>query len=109
MQVLPFTRKILVTIGLCEFTDSVWFIRTQFHQRICFATILIVIVAMEVCSLLYVWNHLRIGDIEGSLYAAFQVAAAFCIIGSLLTISQKRREVRLIFERFQTIVDECKL
>lgn len=64
---------------------------------------------MVVSSVLYAWDHLRIGDLEKSLYAAFQVAAAFCIIGSLVTISFERKKVRRILGGLQLVADKCKL
>lgn len=109
MQVLRLTRKILVIIGLCELSGNEWLIRTKFRQRLCFSTILTVIIAMEVSSILYVWHHIRIGDIENSLYAAFQVAAAFCIIGSLITIFFQKKKVRAILDGFQVVANNCKL
>lgn len=103
------TRKILVILGLCELSGNEWLIRTKCHQRMSFSIILTVIVAMEVSSVLYVLEYLKIGDLENSLYAAFQVAAAFCIIGSLITISYQKKKVRTILDGFQVVADKCKL
>lgn len=108
MEVLCLTREILVIIGLCELTGNEWIIRTRLRQRLSFSIILTVMIAMEASSILYVWNHLRIGDLESSLYAAFQVAAAFCIIGSLITISYQKKKVQTILDGFQAVVDNCK-
>lgn len=108
MEVLRLTRQILVIIGLCELSGNEWLIRTKCHQRISFSIILTIIIAMEVSSILYAWDHLRIGDLENSLYAAFQVAAAFCIIGSLITISYQKKKVRKILHGFQLVADYCK-
>lgn len=107
MEVLRLTRAILVIIGLCELNGNECFIRTECAQRASFLTILTVIVAMEVSSIIYVLDHLRIGDLESSLYAAFQVAAAFCIIGSLITIHFQKRKVRAILDGFQVVADKC--
>lgn len=108
MHVLRLTREILVIVGLCELIGNEWLIRTKCRQRMSFSIILTVIIAMEVASILYVWDHLKIGDLEGSLYAAFQVAAAFCIIGSLITISYQKKKVRMILDGFQAVADNCK-
>lgn len=109
MRVLRLTRQILVTIGLCELIGNEEPIRTKRRQRMSFSVILTVMIAMEVTSVLYAWDHLRVDDLENSLYAAFQVAAAFCIIGSLITISYQKTKVRTVLDGFQAIVDNCKI
>lgn len=108
MKVLSLTRQILVIIGLCELNGKDGPIRTKCHQRMSFSIILTTIIAMEVCSVLYIWDHLKIGDIESSLYAAFQLAGASCIICSIITIAYQKNKVRSILDGFQAIVDYCK-
>lgn len=107
MEVLRLIREILVFIGLCELNGSEAFVRTKWHQRFHFTIILFTIIAMDLSSVIYGWKHVKIGDVENSLYAAVQGSASFCIIGSLITIAWHKKKVGEIFDKFQVLADNC--
>lgn len=106
-EIIKTIQRILIGTGLCTRkggNDR----RTNIRQALVFSFILILYSLFELASTVYVVRHLRMGDIENSLYAGFQVAAIFSTIGCFLTVGYRKQEVRTIIDEIQKIVDESE-
>lgn len=107
MEIIETIQRIFTFTGLCTRkggNDR----RTNIYQALVFTFILMLYSLFGLASSVYVVRHLRMGDIENSLYAGFQVAAIFSAIGSFLTVGYRKQKVRIIIDKIQKIVDDSK-
>lgn len=107
-EIISTIQGILTFAGLCTRkggNDR----RTNIQQRLVFSCILMLYLLFEVASTIYVVRHLKIGDIENSLYAGFQVLAIFSTIGCFLTVGYHKQKVRIIIAEIQKLVDQSIL
>lgn len=109
MQLLRMIRMIFTAFGLCAIgphhsTKVKW----EFCPIVLFTCLCLMLFVLEVSSVLYFWNHLKMGDIKNSLFAALQFTAVISLIGSLLLIRYWRRNVRSVIDGFQNAFDQCE-
>lgn len=104
MQVIANVQNTLKVIGLCTVPNKYF----RLLQRVMCAIILLLLSAMYTASLTYAFDHLQMGDIENTLYACFQAAAAICDTGCIFTMSFQKNNVRKIIDELQKLYDECK-
>lgn len=104
MQMFKSVQNILKFIGLCSVPNKY----LHFGQQIICLIVLILLVFMSSASAYYIYGHTQVDDLENSLYAFFQLAAAICDIGSILSISYHKDKVKIIIDELQDIYDQCE-
>lgn len=109
MKILRTVRVIFTFVGLCsndphQATKSKW----NYGPVLLFIILFMALVMLEVSSILYFVDHLKMGDIKNSLFAAFQFTGAIALSGSFLLIFVTRRNVRSTFDGFQNAFNQCK-
>lgn len=109
MKLLRIIRAIFTSFGLCALAPhQSTKIKWEFCQIVLFTCLCFLVFLLEVSSVLYFWNHLKMGDIKNSLFAALQFTAVISLIGSLLLIRYWRRNVRSVIDGFQNAYDQCE-
>lgn len=104
MQIINPVQKVLKFIGLCSVSNKY----LRFGQQLVWTCVFTELIFMTSASGLYVLEALKIGDVENSMFAGFQMAAALCDFGSVITMVHHKKGVRKILEELQTIYDHCK-
>lgn len=105
MQVLKIVQDVLKLIGLCSVPGKY----LQFQQKIiCLFVLLVLVTGMSLGSAVYIFYHMKMGEVENSLYAFFQFAAAFGDANMILAISFQREKVKKIIDELQSLYDQCK-
>lgn len=108
MQTLQVSRRVITTFGMCSLANErdVWSTIVQIFSMILALAMLIQLDLFSVC---YVVQHLRMNDVESSTFAVMQVIAIFSTIASFVSLIYHRNSVCRFFDRIQSIVDHCKL
>lgn len=105
MQILKIVQDVLKLIGLCSVSGKY----LQFRQKLFGLFVLLVLVAgMSLGSAVYIFYHIQMGEVENSLYAFFQFAAAFGDANMILAISFQKDKVKKIIDELQNLYDQCK-
>lgn len=107
MSALRINRQFSTLIGVCSLSEGCSF-RMKIRQRINIILVLTGLVSMCWFSLCYVFQHLLLGDIEGSLAALKQVLAVSSTLASFTSLVFQMRRVRCIFDRIQNMFKKCK-
>lgn len=107
MQTLQVSRRIITAFGMCPLANGVdvW---SQLGQAITMILALIILIQLDWFSVCYVWQHLKVDDIESSTFALMQVIAIFCTIASFISLIFHRKNISHFFERIQSIVEQCE-
>lgn len=108
MKILHTIRVIFTSIGLCshnphEATSLKW----KYVPTVLFIILFLALVVLELSSILYFVEHLKIGDVKNSLFAALQFTGAFSLTGSFLLICYSKRNVRSALDGFQNAFNRC--
>lgn len=105
MKILPRIRGRFALIG---FLPDERYFGVRFAHTLVSILIFVILLMQEMCSITFMVTHFRAGDIEGGLYAAFQVSAVIPLIGSFITIMYNRHTIGRVIVTIQQIVNECK-
>lgn len=100
-------RQFSTIIGICSLSDGCDF-QMKIRQKVNIILVLTGLVSMFWFSLCYVFQHLHLGDIEGSLAALKQVLAVSSTIASFTSLVFQMKRVRCIFDRIQNMFKKCK-
>lgn len=106
MKILQSIRRIFVILGYLADDDRIF--RYDFFHTLVSLTILLIVFAMALTSVIYMVRHLQIGDIENSLFASLATLVASMAIGTYLLIIYNKTKLRRVIDDFQKIFDECK-
>lgn len=102
MNVLKSIRTVFAYLG---YLPGKGIFKNKFSNKIASLINLMLVLTFEFTSLIYMVGHLKIGDIENSLYAGFQAAALLPAIGSFSTLMYHKRKIWKILDSFQRIFD----
>lgn len=108
MQTLQVSRRVITTFGMCPLPSGSDFC-SKIAQIVTMTVAMTLLVHLDLFSVFYVWQHLKVNDIEGSTFALMQVIAIFSAIASFVSLIFHRKSVSHYFDRIQSIVDYCKL
>lgn len=107
MQTLQVSRRIITIFGMCTLADGSGF-GSKVGQIITMILALIMLIQLDWFSVCYVWQHLKVDDVQSSTFALMQVIAVFCTIASFILLIYHRTSVCHFFEQIQSIVVQCK-
>lgn len=107
MQTLHVSRRVITTFGMCPLPSGSGFCST-IGQIVTMTVAMALLVHLVFFSVCYVWQHLKMNDIEGSTFAVMQVIAVFSSIACFISLISHRKSVAHYFDRIQSIVDYCK-
>lgn len=106
MKVLKLNQQFSTLIGVCSLREqSGW--RMKIMQKLCTVSFLAGLLAYGGTSVLYAEEHLRLGNIQNSLFALIQVSAALSMFTSSISLSLRKKGLRNFFDRAQANFDEC--
>lgn len=105
MQVLQLNKKISTFCGMCsEESDN----RSAFRQIMNFVIIVSSLSLLGFSSLYFAADQLNKGDIVEFLFGFLSATPSFITLGTYITITYRRKDVRIIFHELQEIVDQSK-
>lgn len=106
MQILKVNRRLSQIIGICSLPDGSD-IRARIGQIFGIILVFAGLSAYGGLSVLYVVEHLRMGDIENTIFALIQVIGVLSTFASVISLLARKKSARNFFDTLQDIFDQC--
>lgn len=104
MRILGNIENAMQIIGLCTIPSAL----ARTRQIMIFSFVMVVQTFKCTSSLVYIREHMRIGDLENSVYALFHVAASTGDMGCMTAMKLQMENVKKIFDEMQSLYDQCE-
>lgn len=104
MKLLSFTQRVLAFVG---FMSGQRIFSVKWIHTIVSLLILVILIALESTSAVFMVKHLLIGEFQQSFQAGFQVTGTLPLIGSFVTFVYHKENIRKVIAAFQKIFDQC--
>lgn len=98
--------RLFTTVGLCSVAKKEEnSFSARFGQFCGYLILLFNLFTLDLSSGIYMWEQIKINDLENILYALIQSGATTCGILSVISIAMHKKKVRKMFDRIQYVVD----